>query len=147
MECSTAEGRIWAVAKAEAEDAQNNLFWWSRKISRPWLLPTDKEGVTSPKTKTRKTERTFSGRNDGEGDEPDHGHEPPSHPASTDDDWLEVDSTVPSMNKFLTEQMDIFPAETHSSGDLGTSWEEASIQNKDAPAPLAGWGDGTPNSC
>ena len=103
LECSSAEGRIWAVAKAEAEDAQNNLFWWSGKISRPWLLPTDKEGVTSPKTKTRKTERTFSGRDDAEGDEPDHGHEPPSHAASTDDDWPEVDSTVPCMNEFLTE--------------------------------------------
>ena len=133
---------------AEAEDAQNNLFWWSGKFSRPWPLPTDKERVTSPWTKTRKTERTFSGRDDGEGDEPHHGHEPPSHPASKDGDGPEVEPTVPCMNKFVSEQMDIFPAETHSSGDLGTSWEEASIQNKErCPAPLPGWGDGTPNSC
>ena len=38
------------------------------------------------------------------------------------------------------EQMHIFfPAETNSSGDLGTSWQEASTQNNDAPAPLPGW--------
>ena len=27
LECSTAEGRIRTVAMAEAEHAQNNLFW------------------------------------------------------------------------------------------------------------------------
>ena len=33
------------------------------------------------------------------------------------------------------EQMDIFfPAETYCSGNLGTSWQEASIQNNEAPA-------------
>ena len=99
--CSTAEGRIRTVAMAEAGRAQNNLFWWSREISRPWPLPTDKEGVTSPQTRTRKSERTFSGKDDAEGDSSDHRHEPAGHLASTDGDEPEVEPTAPCINKFL----------------------------------------------
>ena len=35
------------------------------------------------------------------GTRPDHGHEPSSHPASTDGDRPEVEPAVPCMNKFL----------------------------------------------
>ena len=39
MECSTAEGCIQTVVLAEAEHAQNNLFWWSIKYCDRGFCP------------------------------------------------------------------------------------------------------------
>ena len=87
---------------AEAEYAQNNLFWWSRKISRPWLLPTEKEGCDVPKDEDTENGADFLGRGttaEGTNQTTDTSYPAIWHRQMTT--GQRSSSTVPCMNKFF----------------------------------------------